>query len=154
MDPNIPLGIFIGFVIWFLVSYLAGGIYTVNQNERAVKTNFGRADRIGVATTISSPIAQSLDAEEKQRYNYPQVRVIMPGGPYFKWPWQKVYKVSVSTQTINMAYDPEFPRANQSGTVVEAVTKAQLNRGMSGQIRYRIWPLIPELSWSLVTAST
>src|ERR1041385_538459 len=138
MDPNIPLGIFIGFVIWFLVSYLAGGIYTVNQNERAVKTNFGRADRIGVATTISSPIAQSLDAEEKQRYNYPQVRVIMPGGPYFKWPWQKVYKVSVSTQTINMAYDPEFPKANQSGTVVEAVTKDQLNTGMSGQIRYRI----------------
>jgi regulator of protease activity HflC (stomatin/prohibitin superfamily) len=138
MDPNIPLGIFIGFVIWFLVSYLAGGIYTVNQNERAVKTNFGRAERIGVATTVTSPIAQSLDAEEKQRYNYPQVRVIMPGGPYFKWPWQKVYKVSVSTQTINMAYDPEFPKANQSGTVVEAVTKDQLNTGMSGQIRYRI----------------
>ena len=33
------------------LSYLAGGIYTVNQNERAVKTNFGRAERIGVATT-------------------------------------------------------------------------------------------------------
>jgi regulator of protease activity HflC (stomatin/prohibitin superfamily) len=138
MDPNIPLGIFIGFVIWFLVSYLAGGIYTVNQNERAVKTNFGRADRIGTATTLNSPISQSLDAEEKQRYNYPQVRVIMPGGPYFKWPWQKVYKVSVSTQTINMAYDPEFPKANMSGTVVEAVTKDQLNTGMTGQIRYRI----------------
>jgi regulator of protease activity HflC (stomatin/prohibitin superfamily) len=138
MDPNIPLGIFIGFVIWFLVSYLAGGIYTVNQNERAVKTNFGRAERIGVATTINSPISQALDAEEKQRYNYPQVRVLMPGGPYFKWPWQKVYKVSISTQTINMAYDPEFPKANQSGTVVEAVTKDQLNTGLSGQIRYRV----------------
>ena len=138
MDPNIALGIFIGFVIWFLVSYLAGGIYTVNQNERAVKTNFGRAERIGVATTNTSPIAQSLDAQEKQRYNYPQVRVIMPGGPYFKWPWQRVYKVSISTQTINMAYDPEFPKANMAGTVVEAVTKDQLNTGMTGQIRYRI----------------
>src|SRR5215813_7311344 len=138
MDPNIPLGIFLGFVIWFLVSYLAGGIYTVNQNERAVKTNFGRAERIGVASTLNSPIAQSLDAEEKQRYNYPQVRVIMPGGPYFKWPWQRVYKVSISTQTINMAYDPEFPKANMAGTVVEAVTKDQLNTGMTGQIRYHI----------------
>src|SRR5882724_1390818 len=138
MDPNIPLGIFIGFALWFLVSYLAGGIYTVNQNERAVKTNFGRADRVGSATTSNSPISQSLDAEEKQRYNYPQVRVIMPGGPYFKWPWQRVYKVSISTQTVNMAFDPEFPGANQSGTVVEAVTKDQLNTGMSGQIRYRI----------------
>jgi regulator of protease activity HflC (stomatin/prohibitin superfamily) len=138
MDPNIVLGIVIGFAIWFLVSYLAGGIYTVNQNERAVKTSFGRAERVGVATTNNSPIAQALDAEEKQRYNYPQVRVIMPGGPYFKWPWQRVYKVSISTQTVNMAFDPEFPGANQSGTVVEAVTKDQLNTGLSGQIRYRI----------------
>ncbi len=138
MDPNIPLGIFIGFALWFLVSYLAGGIYTVDQNERAVKTNFGRAERIGTATTINSPIAQGLDAEEKQRYNYPQVRVLMPGGPYFKWPWQRIYKVSIATQTINMAFDPEFPGANQSGTVVEAVTKDQLNTGMTGQIRYRI----------------
>ncbi len=138
MDPNIPLGIFIGFALWFLVSYLAGGIFTVNQNERAVKTNFGRADRVGDATTANSPISQSLDAEEKQRYNYPQVRVIMPGGPYFKWPWQRIYKVSISTQTVNMAFDPEFPGANQSGTVVEAVTKDQLNTGLSGQIRYRV----------------
>ncbi len=46
MDPNIVLGIVIGFAIWFLVSYLAGGIYTVNQNERALKTSFGRAERV------------------------------------------------------------------------------------------------------------
>lgn len=138
MDPNIPLGIFIGFVLWFLVSYLVGGIFTVNQNERAVKTNFGRAERIGIATTVTSPIAQGLDDEEKQRYNYPQVRVIMPGGPYFKWPWQKIYKVSIATQTVNMAYDPEVPNANLKGTVVEAVTKDQLNTGLTGQIRYRI----------------
>ena len=64
--------------------------------------------------------------------------MIMPGGPYFKWPWQKVYKVSIATQTINMAYDPEVPKANQKGTVVEAVTKDQLNTGLTGQIRYRI----------------
>jgi len=138
MDPNILLGIVIGFALWFLVSYLAGGIYTVNQNERALKTSFGRAERVGSATTINSPISQALDAEEKQRYNYPQVRVIMPGGPYFKWPWQRVYKVSISTQTVNMAFDPEAPGANQSGTVVEAVTKDQLNTGLSGQIRYRV----------------
>ena len=138
MDPNILLGIVIGFALWFLVSYLAGGIYTVNQNERALKTSFGRAERVGNATTINSPISQALDAEEKQRYNYPQVRVIMPGGPYFKWPWQRVYKVSISTQTVNMAFDPEAPGANQSGTVVEAVTKDQLNTGLSGQIRYRV----------------
>lgn len=131
-------GIMIGLLAWFLVRCLLSGIYTVNQNERAVKTSFGRAERIPGATTLNDPISASLDADEKQRYAYPQVRVIMPGGPYFKMPWQKIYKVSVATQTINMAYDPESTTANQGGTVLDAVTKDQLNTGLTGQIRYRI----------------
>jgi len=138
MDPGILFGIFFGFILWFLVRYLVGGIYTVDQNERAVRTSFGRAERVGTATTLSDPISAGLDDEEKQRYNYPQVRVIMPGGPYFKWPWQRIYKVSVATQTVNLAFDPEVPGANQAGTVVEAVTKDQLNTGLTGQIRYHI----------------
>jgi regulator of protease activity HflC (stomatin/prohibitin superfamily) len=71
MDPNIPVGIFIGFAIWFLVNYLAGGVYTVDQNQRAVKTNFGRAERIPGATTLNDPISAGLDVDEKQRYQYP-----------------------------------------------------------------------------------
>ncbi len=138
MDPGILFGIFFGFVLWFLVRYLVGGIYTVDQNERGVMTSFGRAERVGTATTLNDPISAGLDDEEKQRYNYPQVRVIMPGGPYFKWPWQRIYKVSVATQTVNLAFDPEVPGANQAGTVVEAVTKDQLNTGLTGQIRYHI----------------
>jgi len=138
MDAGIPVGIILGFVAWFLLRYLAGGIYTVDQNERAVKTNFGRADRIPGATTLTDPISASLDDEEKQRYRYPQVRVIPPGGPYFRWPWQKIYKVSIATQTVNMAFDPDTPGANQAGTIVDAVTKDQLNTGLTGQIRYHI----------------
>jgi regulator of protease activity HflC (stomatin/prohibitin superfamily) len=132
------LGCVVGFVIWFLVQYLAAGLYTVNQNERAVKTSFGRAERVGTAMTIDDPISASLNAEEKQRYNCPQLRVIPPGGPYFKWPWEKVYKVSVATQTMNMAHDPEDPSANSGGTILEAVTKDQLNTGLKGQIRWRV----------------
>jgi regulator of protease activity HflC (stomatin/prohibitin superfamily) len=135
---TIFFGFFIGFIAWFLVRYLAAGFYTVNQNERAVKTSFGRAERVGDATTSQDPIAATLDAEEKQRYNYPQVRVIPPGGPYFKWPWEKVYKVSVATQTMNMATDPENSSANSDGTMLEAVTKDQLNTGLKGQIRWHI----------------
>src|SRR5688572_33390693 len=37
-----------------------------------------------------------------------------------------------------MAHDPETPSANQGGTVLEAVTKDQLNTGLTGQIRYRV----------------
>jgi len=132
----IIMGIVVGFVAWFLMLYLVAGVYTVNQNERAVKTSFGRAERVG--DIASDPIAECLNAEEKARYNFPQVRVIPPGGPYFKWPWERVYKVNVSTQTMNMAYDPETPTANQGGTILEAVTKDQLNTGLKGQIRYRV----------------
>ena len=132
------IGILVGFVGWFLVRYLVVGIFTVNQGERAVKTSFGRAQRVGNATTLDSPISESLHPEERERYRFPQVRVIPPGGPYFRWPWQKLHKVSIATQTVNMAWDPENPSANQSGTTLEAVTKDQLNTGLTGQIRYRV----------------
>src|SRR5271170_6207586 len=135
---TILLGCGVGFIVYFLARFLATGFYTVNQNERAVKTRFGRAERVGDATTLDDPIAAPLSAEEKARYAYPQVRVIPPGGPYFKWPWEKVYKVSVATQTMNMAQDPEDPSANSGGTILEAVTKDQLNTGLKGQIRWRI----------------
>src|SRR5882757_3079282 len=135
---GIFFGCIFGFVVWFLLRYLAGGLYTVDQNERAVKTIFGRADRVPDMTTLSDPIAESLREDEKLRYIYPQVRVIPPGGPYFKWPWEKIYKVTVATQTLSMAHDPDDPAANQDGQVLEAVTKDQLNTGLSGQLRYRV----------------
>jgi regulator of protease activity HflC (stomatin/prohibitin superfamily) len=127
-----------GFIGWFFLRYVLTMIYTVDQNERAVKTIFGRAERLGNAMTADSPIADVLSPEHKERYNYPQVRVIQPGGPYFKWPWEKIYKVSIATQTTNMATDPDDPRANAGGTLLEAVTKDQLNTGLTGQIRYRV----------------
>ena len=131
------VGIIIGLVAWFLVRYLVAGLYTVDQNERAVKTIFGRADRLP-KTTLEDPFAEYLREDERSRYTYPQVRVIQPGGPYFKWPWERIHKVSLATQTINMALDPDDPRANKGGTELDAVTKDQLNIGLTGQIRYRV----------------
>ncbi len=131
-------GCLIGFVVWFLAKYLVGGLYTVNQNERAVKTRFGRAQRVGTATTLDDPICEHLTADQKERYAYPQVRVIPPGGPYFKWPWERVYKVSIATETVNIGWDPEDPTANSNGTLLEAVTKDQLNTGLTGQLRFRV----------------
>jgi regulator of protease activity HflC (stomatin/prohibitin superfamily) len=135
---NVLIGCITGFLAWFLMRYLVAGIYTVDQNERAVKTRFGRAQRIGKATTLDDPISETLKLDERERYCFPQVRVIPPGGPYFKWPWERVFKVSIATQTINMATDPEDPSANAQGTLLEAVTKDQLNTGLRGQIRYRV----------------
>jgi regulator of protease activity HflC (stomatin/prohibitin superfamily) len=133
----ITLGVILGFLAYLLVKIVLTGIYTVDQNERAVVTTCGRAERLA-GTTLEDPIAESLTDVEKQRYAYPQLRVIGPGGPYFKLPWQRIYKVSVSTQTLNIAFDPESPRANNNNTVLEAVTKDQLNTGLMGQLRYTV----------------
>lgn len=132
------IGILIGFIAWFFFRFLLTGFYTVDQNQRAVKTVFGRAQRISNMTTLDDPLSESLSEEEKERYKYPQVKVIMPGGPYFKWPWEKIHKVSIATQTVNMAYDPEDGIANHNNTILDAVTKDQLNIGLTGQIRYRV----------------
>jgi regulator of protease activity HflC (stomatin/prohibitin superfamily) len=124
---------------WFALRVLFMGVYTVDQSERAVKIRFGRAVRVpGNRTTLDDPIAEALRPEERSRYTYPQVRVIQPGGPYFKMPWEKIRKVSIATMTVNMAIDPETPSANDGGTRLEAVTKDQLNTGLTGQIRYRV----------------
>ncbi len=136
---SLAVGFFIGFIIWFIVRVVIGGIYTVNQNERAVKTSFGRAERLpGGKTTLDDPMSSFLLEEERARYVYPQVRVIPPGGPYLKMPWEKVHKVTVATNTVNMALDFESPQANDGGTRLEAVTKDQLNTGLTGQIRYHV----------------
>ena len=48
------LGCIVGFITWFLMRYLVAGIYTVAQNERAVKTRFGRAERVGARLDVLS----------------------------------------------------------------------------------------------------
>src|ERR1700737_1640777 len=111
---EITLGTICGVVAFLAVYCLLGGIYTINQNERAVITNFGRAERIARKTSLDLPIAENLNAEERERYIYPQVRVVGPGGPYLRMPWQKVYRVSIAIQTINIGIDPDAPQATQA----------------------------------------
>lgn len=130
--------VLIGFALWLLFRVIIPGFYTVDQNERAVRTQFGRADRFLGRTTAQDPMAELLKEEERERYEYSQMQVIPAGGPYFKFPWQKIHKVSIATQTVTIGYDPETPSANQSGQVLEAVTKDQLNVGLMGQIRFNV----------------
>ena len=127
----------LGVLIYFFVRCILFGFYTVDQNERAVKTSFGRAERLGVQRTSSLQMAETLNEEERPRYDFPLVRVIEPG-LHFKLPWERVHKTSIATETINMATDPENHMANNNGTMLEAVTRDQLNIGLTGQIRYRV----------------
>jgi regulator of protease activity HflC (stomatin/prohibitin superfamily) len=130
----------VGAALFVFLRYLISGFYTVDQNERAVKVRFGRAERLATQGIVpeAGPAGDALVPADEDRYFYPQLQVIPPGGPYFKMPWERIVKVDVSTQTLNMALDLDQPAANQNGTVLEAVTKDQLDTGLSGQIRYRI----------------
>ena len=127
----------LGFIVWFFTRYGLFGFYTIAPSERAVISTFGRAQRLGEATTLQDPVSETLREDEKQRYAYPQVRVVGPGF-YWKLPWQRVHKVSIATVTVSIAYDPEDGSANSGGRVLEAVTKDQLNTGLSGQLRFTI----------------
>jgi regulator of protease activity HflC (stomatin/prohibitin superfamily) len=130
-------GILFGFVLWFFVRYGVGGFYTIGPSERAVLATFGRAQRLGSSLTGDSALASGLRADERERYSYPQLRVIGPGF-YWKLPWQQLHKVSVATITVSIAFDPEDPQANHGGQILEAVTKDQLNISLTGQLRYTV----------------
>jgi regulator of protease activity HflC (stomatin/prohibitin superfamily) len=133
---EVLFGVPFGFLLWFFVRYGVLGFYTVGPNERAVISTFGRAQRTGTST-LEDPMSQTLRPDERERYGYPQVRVIGPGF-YWKLPWQTAHKVSVATNTVSIAYDPEDPNANTNGQILDAVTKDQLNTGLNGQLRFTV----------------
>lgn len=133
---EVLFGVPFGFLLWFFVRYGVLGFYTVGPNERAVLSTFGRAQRLN-GSSLDDPMAQTLRPDERERYAYPQVRVIGPGF-YWKLPWQMAHKVSVATSTVSIAYDPEDLQANSGGRILEAVTKDQLNTGLNGQLRFTI----------------
>lgn len=123
------LAFFVGLGIFSVIRVLITGFYTIRPDERAALTSFGRA----VTMPGESVVDDDLSEEERERYRYPRLRVIQPGGPYFKWPWQKVYKVSVATQAVSLVWDP-----TKAQETIEAVTKDNLTTGINGQIRYRV----------------
>jgi len=119
----------LGAGLYAVLRVLVSGFYTVRPDQRAVLTSFGRAHRMPGAREVD----EDMTEDEMERYRYPAVQVIGPGGPYFKWPWQEVHKVSVATQAVNIIWDP-----TKQQSTIEAVTKDNLTTGVNGQIRYRV----------------
>ncbi|QEF99878.1 SPFH domain / Band 7 family protein [Stieleria maiorica] len=128
------LGLMMGIIIYSFFRCIVGGFYTVSPDQRAIVTSFGKAQRLeGMQVADGDADSDGLSDEEHQRYEYPQVRVVGPGGPYFKMPWQDVHKVSVATQAVDLSWDP-----SKAQDTIEAVTKDNLTTGINGQLRYRI----------------
>ncbi|MCO6459656.1 MAG: SPFH domain-containing protein [Pirellulaceae bacterium] len=122
-----------GLLIYATIRVLITGFYTVRPDQRAVLTSFGRAERLP-GELGDKQDGTRLPEPERERYKYPKVRVIGPGGPYFKWPWQQVHKVSVATQAVDLSWDP-----TKKQVTVEAVTKDNLTTGVNGQLRFRVF---------------
>ena len=125
---TIFLSFLAGVIAFVVIRLLIGCLYTVRPDQRAVVTSFGAVQRLQ-----EKAAAPPLSDDEMERYHYPQVRVIGPGGPYFKYPWQRVHKVSVATQSVDLSWDP-----TKAQSTIEAVTKDNLTTGVNGQIRYRV----------------
>jgi regulator of protease activity HflC (stomatin/prohibitin superfamily) len=128
----IPLiGLLLGVGVAALLTLLFG-VYSIGPTERGVLTTFGRVQRLAGTTAEDPQLGALLNAEEKQRYNYPNIHVIPPGGPYFKWPWQKLYKIDMTIQAIDITWDPDIRQ-----DTIEAVTKDNLTVQITGQIRWK-----------------
>ena len=54
------------------------GVYSIGPTERGVLTTFGRVQRTHGTTAEDPQLGALLTDEEKQRYNYPCIRVIPP----------------------------------------------------------------------------
>lgn len=119
----------LGLLVYCGYRLIISGFYTVKPNERAVITSFGRAQRL----PGNAMYDDQLSKEDQERYQYPRLQVIKPGGPYFKMPWQKVHKVNVATQAVELTWDP-----TKEQSTIEAVTKDNLTTGVNGQLRYRV----------------
>jgi regulator of protease activity HflC (stomatin/prohibitin superfamily) len=131
MITSTLLGLVVGVGLAALLTLLFG-VYTIGPTERGVLTTFGRAQRTTGTIAEDPQLGTLLTAEEKSRYNYPCVRVIPPGGPYFKWPWQRLHRVAMTIQTVDITWDPEIQQES-----IEAVTKDNLTVQISGQIRWK-----------------
>lgn len=128
---DIPAGLCLGVALAALFTLLFG-IYTIGPTQRGVLTTFRRVQRVPGMTADDPVFMTLLKEDERTRYNYPNIRVIRPGGPYFKWPWQKLYKVDMTIQTTDLTWDPEVKQGS-----IEAVTKDNLTVAINGQIRWR-----------------
>jgi regulator of protease activity HflC (stomatin/prohibitin superfamily) len=131
ITTTLLFGLFLGIGIAAMLTLLFG-VYTIGPTQRGVLCTFGRAQRTSGSTADDPQLGALLTEEEKSRYNYPNIRVIPPGGPYFKWPWQSLSKVDMTIQTVDITWDPDIEQQS-----IEAVTKDNLTVQISGQIRWK-----------------
>lgn len=132
--------VLLGAFAYLFFRCIVSGFYTVDANERAVKIIFGKAQRKlrlreASASDEKSGNEEGVSVRNFSDTQYPALEVIRPG-LHFKFPWEKIKKISVATETIDLGYD--FENYQSDSSTLEAVTRDQLNIRLKGQIRYRV----------------
>ena len=77
------IGLVLGVVAAALLMLLLG-VYSIGPTVRGVITTFERAQRLEESTAGGPEWGGSLTAKERQRYDYPLIRVIPPGVALFQ----------------------------------------------------------------------
>ncbi len=131
MSPVDFIGALIGVGLAAALTLLFG-VYSIGPTERGVVTTFGRAARLKGSVASDPELGPLLTPEELPRYDFPLIHVVKPGGPYFKWPWQRLYRVDMTIQTTDLTWDPEIQQS-----AIEGVTKDNLTISLTGQIRWK-----------------
>ena len=131
ITPFVFIGLGAGVALAAIMTLLFG-VYTIGPTERGVLTTFGRAPRLNGTVGSDPDLGPLLTAEEMPRYNFPLIHVVKPGGPYFKWPWQRLYRIDMTIQTTDIIWDPDVQQST-----IEAVTKDNLTISLTGQIRWK-----------------
>ena len=131
ITPVDLLGFLLGIVLAGVMTLLFG-VYTIGPTERGVLTTFGRAQRINGSVATDPELSSLLTKEELPRYDFPLINVVKPGGPYFKWPWQRLYRIDMTIQTTDITWDPDIQQS-----MIEAVTKDNLTISLTGQLRWK-----------------
>ena len=131
ITPIFFIGLAAGIALAAVMTLLFG-VYTIGPTERGVLTTFGRAPRLNSSVGDDPELGPLLTPEELPRYNFPLIHVVKPGGPYFKWPWQRLYRIDMTIQTTDIIWDPDVEQSS-----IEAVTKDNLTISLTGQIRWK-----------------
>lgn len=131
ITPIIFAGVAVGIILAGALTLLFG-VFTIGPTERGVLTTFGRAQRLNGSVGSDPDLGPLLTAEERQRYDFPLIHVVKPGGPYFKWPWQRLYRIDMTIQTTDIVWDPDIQQST-----IESVTKDNLTIALNGQIRWK-----------------
>jgi regulator of protease activity HflC (stomatin/prohibitin superfamily) len=131
ITPIVLIGFVAGIALAAAMTLLFG-VYTIGPTERGVVTTFGRAQRLNGTISSDPELSSLLTTEELPRYDFPLIHVVKPGGPYFKWPWQRLYRIDMTIQTTDIVWDPDIDQS-----MIEAVTKDNLTISLTGQIRWK-----------------